>query len=56
MSAVIPILIILLIAVVAFYICDRMGLPGDIGWVVKVIIGVICLIALLSQVGGFHFA
>lgn len=50
-SPLIAILIIAIIAVLGFWIVDRMGMPAPIDWIVKIILGVILLVALLNRIG-----
>lgn len=47
----IQILLVLLVAVIAFFLVDRVGFPGDIGWIVKAIIFVVALWFVLPMVG-----
>lgn len=51
MSLVITLLILLLVVVISFYIVEQLGLPGKIGWAVKLILGVIFLLILFRQLG-----
>lgn len=52
MSLVITLLILLLIVIIAYVIIDRISLPSDVAWVVKLIMGVLFLIVLLDLVFG----
>ena len=57
MDLIISLLVLALVVVIAMYIVDQLSLPANIGWIVKLIIGVIVLIILLnmlSGVGGFN--
>jgi len=48
---IITLLIIVVVAVVAFYIVNEMGLPAPIGMVVRIIVGLILLVAVLKIAG-----
>jgi hypothetical protein len=52
MSVLLTILIIALIAFVAFWVIDQMGIGHPINVILKVIVGIIALIYLLNTVGG----
>lgn len=45
---IIYLLILLVVAVIANYIIDQLALPPNIGWAVKLVLGVIVLVLLLQ--------
>ncbi len=47
----ITLLIVALVAVIAFYIVREIALPHPIGIIVKVIVGIVLLVYLFSKVG-----
>lgn len=51
MHILIAVLIIAIVAAVLFYIVDQMALPGNIGWLVKLIIGLLAIVAILERSG-----
>jgi hypothetical protein len=51
LSLVIAILIILLVVYAAFWIIDNAGVPHPFNMILKVVIGIIALIALLQKAG-----
>lgn len=51
MELLLAILVIALVAFIAFWIVDQMSIPNPINMIVKIIIGVIALFALLTKSG-----
>jgi hypothetical protein len=47
----IVILIIALVAYVAFWLVDKIGLPHPINWIAKAIVALVALLMLLSRAG-----
>lgn len=45
---IIYLLVLLVVAVIANYIIDQLALPANIGWAVKLVLGVVVLILLLQ--------
>lgn len=44
---ILQLLIIAIVAVLGFFIIEKMGLPDPIGWILKLILGVALIVALL---------
>ena len=51
MSILLTILVIFLVAFIAFWLVDAMRVPDPINMVLKIVIGVIALVALLTKSG-----
>ncbi len=45
------VLVIALIAFVAFWLVDHSGIPSPMNWIIKAIAALILLVALLSKLG-----
>lgn len=51
MHILIAVIIIAIVAAVLFWIVDQMSLPGNIGWAVKALIGLLAIVAILERSG-----
>ncbi len=51
MHILVTVIVIAIIALILFLIVDRMSLPGDIGWLVKILIGLCAIVAILERSG-----
>lgn len=50
MDLIIALLILALVVIVAFYVIDLLGLPGNINKIAKLIIGLVALVYILQAV------
>lgn len=49
MNTILIIFLVILLAVGAFYITDRMGVPSPFNWLIKLFVGAIALYVLISN-------
>lgn len=47
-STLISIIVILFAVLVIFFLIDRIGLPGDFGWLAKAVVALLGIVALLK--------
>lgn len=48
MELLVTLFLIALVAVLAFWVVDRIGFPDPLGWILKAIIGFLVLVAILN--------